>query len=422
MELCLDGLCLNAAEGSIFNMGSNFQPKEITNKEEFLGQRSHLYMSLKKYSLDIDRFGGFNHYAEVQCFSNQEHFAYLAPSYYEKDFPKFYCVDDIYPTVQVRYGKIKGPSCDDLDPNYIPPTERLIPDYGYYVFHKVTSLPEYENVILKDETENINNNSEEEKVESIEVKTETTEEVKVPVVTKPLSITPASTTPKPVVSNSTSLEPYEIRFISPSNGTKAQLEEMLTFKVEVGAKIKKVIVDDISYFYNPTDSPYSGIKSFEVPVYGGRADFATRIEGTLVPITFYLEGVADDQSAYLEAENKLTQSEVSKMFLEIKPFTNQPIEYFALETKSQEVNYINFKDEKSWVPQFIAGFPVHGIIAIPRDEVEYTISDPTVLKIDKDSVGPRYFMGLKNGSTSVIAKYKGMTQEIFYIVEYPPEE
>ncbi len=124
-----------AAEGSIFNPGKNFTPKKIISTNGFGKSFFDIYTSAIQPT-------DLNQHNEARCFSNQEHFAYQVPSFYEEQYPKFYCVDDMYQDVQVRDKRIKGPSCDDLDLNYIAPSVRPIPDTGFYKNYKIQGLEE----------------------------------------------------------------------------------------------------------------------------------------------------------------------------------------------------------------------------------------------------------------------------------------
>jgi len=122
-----------ANEGSLFNPGKNFTPKHVIDPEGIKMFFVYMRDSAMPPSL-------LNQANEARCFSNQEHFAYQVPSFYEEQYPKFYCVDDVYPDVQVRDKRINGPSCDDLDLSYNAPSTRPVPDTRFYKNYKIQGL------------------------------------------------------------------------------------------------------------------------------------------------------------------------------------------------------------------------------------------------------------------------------------------
>ncbi len=125
-----NGDCVNPKLGSIFNMGSQFKPKNIINLESF----ERILNGTMDYTLLLsgnEWKNGSNNLKDARCFSNQDHFAYQLPSYYEQEYPKFYCIDDINTDIQVTNKPIIGPSCDTTDLNYIPPEVKPVPDTKY---------------------------------------------------------------------------------------------------------------------------------------------------------------------------------------------------------------------------------------------------------------------------------------------------
>lgn len=131
-EVGNSGNCVDPAMNSLFMIGDGFKPKTLIDSS-----RMH-YLTVTNtdtppllYANDMNR-RNFNNLNDARCFSNQDHFAYQLPSFFEKEYPKFYCIDDIHSDVQMSVKQIKGASCDDIDQNYLPPAEKPIPDTEYY--------------------------------------------------------------------------------------------------------------------------------------------------------------------------------------------------------------------------------------------------------------------------------------------------
>jgi len=268
---------------------------------------------------------------------------------------------------------------------------------------KEESIPDLKNIIGAKDIEIEQDNLMLEKNDPKTVK-----ENQQPITTKENIVT---TVKSPIITTPTSnLKPYQVRFIAPENNKKVILNGSVNLKIQVGEKIKKVRLSFITYNLNPENNP----KDIEIPVQSGYASHVFNVQdSTLIPISIMAEGIADDMDAYTEAGYKLTEKEASEMFRTIVLYTDKTPDAFTLENKNDEVNYI-LLGETDPAPQFLAGFPGLGLIAIFTSDIEFSIADPSIIQILKGP--PVLFKALKEGSTRITATYKGFSQEIYVIV------
>lgn len=152
-----DGSCVNPVIGSFFNpydttKGTSgsllkpvFTPKKVKDPQWIMyGYTSeHLrnasFYSSSPFNTDYE----LNNKDDTRCFSDEDHFAFQAPSYLEETYPVFYCVDDIHSDIQVNSKEINGSSCDKINENYISPKNRPLPDL--YNFNRLlhNNISEY---------------------------------------------------------------------------------------------------------------------------------------------------------------------------------------------------------------------------------------------------------------------------------------
>jgi len=131
-----EGDCVDSTVGSLFNPGEKFVPSKLTNLDwqnnsivtNVMSLR-HLYVEREKP--DTTGFV-FNNMQDARCFSDENHYAYQVPNYFEEPYPTFYCVDDVHSGVIKADKQIKGTDCNDFDMNYKPPLVKPQPDKDGY--------------------------------------------------------------------------------------------------------------------------------------------------------------------------------------------------------------------------------------------------------------------------------------------------
>ncbi len=129
------GDCVNPVAGSLFNPSTTFKPKLIKDPEwknhsviNSLNGASSMYVT--RHSNNENPV--HNNMADARCFSDEDHYAYQIPNYFEDPYPAFYCVDDVHIGVQKNNKQIKGSNCEDVNEEYIPPLVLPEPDITYF--------------------------------------------------------------------------------------------------------------------------------------------------------------------------------------------------------------------------------------------------------------------------------------------------
>lgn len=131
-----EGNCVDSTLGSLFNPGDKFDPKKLIDPDWRNHSIVSTVMSIRHLYVEKEPplYSGFefNNMGDAKCFSDQDHYAYQVPNYFEDPYPTFYCVDDIHPGVIKTNKQIKGTNCDDIDINYKPLLIKPQPDKDGY--------------------------------------------------------------------------------------------------------------------------------------------------------------------------------------------------------------------------------------------------------------------------------------------------